>query len=45
MPYSRQNSFSWSRVLQTLMGRYQSAVSTRRLPAVADALSRAETTH
>jgi alpha-1,6-mannosyltransferase len=39
------HNFSWSRVLQSLMARYQAAVSTRRLPAVADALSRAEPMH
>jgi alpha-1,6-mannosyltransferase len=38
-------NFSWSRVLQGLMSRYQAAVSTRRLPAVGDALARAEPMH
>ncbi len=37
--------YSWTRALQTLMARYQVAVSTRRLPAVAEALTRAEPTH
>jgi alpha-1,6-mannosyltransferase len=37
--------FSWTRVLQTLMSRYQAAVSARHLPSVAQALSRAEPTH
>jgi alpha-1,6-mannosyltransferase len=38
-------NYSWTRALQTLMSRYQAAVSTRRLPAVGDALARAETMH
>jgi alpha-1,6-mannosyltransferase len=38
-------NFSWSRALQALMARYQTAVSARRLPSMADALGRAETTH
>jgi len=37
-------NYSWSRALQALMGRYQMAVSARRLPALGDALGRAETT-
>lgn len=37
--------YSWTRALQALMTRYQVAISTRRLPAVAEALSRAEPTH
>jgi glycosyltransferase involved in cell wall biosynthesis len=28
------SNYSWSRSLQTLMSRYQAAVSARRLPAV-----------
>ncbi|HEV8442949.1 MAG TPA: glycosyltransferase [Steroidobacteraceae bacterium] len=38
-------NYSWTRALQTLMSRYQAAVSTRRLPAVDDALTRAEPLH
>jgi alpha-1,6-mannosyltransferase len=38
-------NYSWTRALQSLMSRYQAAVSTRRLPATADALSRAEPMH
>jgi alpha-1,6-mannosyltransferase len=38
-------NYSWTRALQGLMARYQVAVSTRRLPAVADALTRAEPMH
>jgi len=38
-------NYSWSRALQSLMARYQAAVSARRLPSMADALGRAETTH
>jgi alpha-1,6-mannosyltransferase len=38
-------NYSWSRALQSLMARYQLAVSARRLPAMADGLGRAETTH
>jgi len=38
-------NYSWTRALQTLMSRYQAAVSTRRLPAVGDALTRAEPLH
>jgi alpha-1,6-mannosyltransferase len=37
-------NYSWSRTLQALMSRYQTAVSARRLPALADGLARAETT-
>jgi alpha-1,6-mannosyltransferase len=37
--------YSWTRALQVLMTRYQVAVSTRRLPGVAEALARAEPTH
>jgi glycosyltransferase involved in cell wall biosynthesis len=36
---------SWNRALQSLMARYQSAISARELPAVAGALTRAEPTH
>jgi alpha-1,6-mannosyltransferase len=36
-------NYSWSRALQSLMARYQLAVSARRLPALADGLTRAET--
>jgi alpha-1,6-mannosyltransferase len=38
------SNFSWSRALLGLMSHYQAAVSTRRLPAFADALARAEST-
>ncbi len=38
-------NYNWTRALQTLMSRYQAAVSTRRLPAVGDALTRAESLH
>jgi alpha-1,6-mannosyltransferase len=38
-------NYSWTRALQGLMTRYQAAISTSRLPVVADALSRAEPTH
>jgi hypothetical protein len=38
-------NYSWTRALQGLMARYQAAISTSRLPVVADALSRAEPTH
>ncbi len=38
-------NYSWSRALQSLMARYQAAVSARRLPSMSDALGRAETTH
>jgi alpha-1,6-mannosyltransferase len=38
-------NYSWSRALQALMARYQMAVSAYRLPALANALGRAETTH
>lgn len=38
-------NYSWTRALQGLMARYQMAVSTRRLPGVAEALARAEPTH
>ena len=37
-------NYSWSRALQALMGRYQTAVSARRLPALAHDMARAETT-
>jgi len=37
-------NYSWSRALQALMGRYQMAVSARRLPSLGNALGRAETT-
>ena len=36
-------NYSWSRALQSLMARYQLAVSARRLPVLADGLARAET--
>ena len=36
-------NYSWSRALQSLMARYQLAVSARRLPALQDGLARAET--
>jgi len=36
-------NYSWSRALQSLMSRYQLAVSARRLPALSDGLARAET--
>jgi alpha-1,6-mannosyltransferase len=39
------SSHGWTRSLQTLMARYQAAVSVRHLPAVAQALARAEPTH
>ncbi len=32
-------NYSWTRALQGLMGRYQAAVSVRRLPALGDALA------
>jgi alpha-1,6-mannosyltransferase len=38
-------NYSWTRALQSLMSRYQVAISTRRLPAVAETLPRAEPTH
>lgn len=38
-------NYSWNRALQSLMTRYQAAVSTRRLPADGEALGRAETMH
>jgi len=38
-------NYSWSRALQSLMARYQAAVSARRLPALTSALGEAETTH
>jgi alpha-1,6-mannosyltransferase len=38
-------NFGWTRALQTLMARYQAAVSVRHLPAAAQALARAEPTH
>jgi alpha-1,6-mannosyltransferase len=38
-------NYSWSRALQSLMARYQAAVSARRLPALSSALGGAETTH
>lgn len=38
-------NYSWTRVLQGLMARYQAAVSARRLPAAAGELTRAEPTH
>lgn len=38
-------SYSWTRTLQALMTRYQVAISTRRLPAVSEALTRAEPMH
>jgi alpha-1,6-mannosyltransferase len=38
-------NYSWSRALHGLMARYQMAVSARRLPALNNALGRAETTH
>ena len=37
-------NYSWSRALQSLMSRYQVAVSARRLPALANGMGRAETT-
>ena len=37
-------NYSWSRALQSLMARYQAAVSARRLPDLADNMARAETT-
>ena len=37
-------NYSWSRTFQSLMSRYQSAVSARRLPALADSLGRVEST-
>jgi len=37
-------NYSWSRALQALMGRYQLAVSARRLPALSNDMARAETT-
>jgi alpha-1,6-mannosyltransferase len=37
-------NYSWSRTLLGLMAHYQAAVSTRRLPAFDDALTRAEST-
>jgi alpha-1,6-mannosyltransferase len=37
-------NYSWSRALQALMGRYQLAVSARRLPSLANDMARAETT-
>ena len=36
-------NYSWSRALQSLMARYQVAVSARRLPVLADGLARVET--
>jgi alpha-1,6-mannosyltransferase len=38
------SNYSWSRALQSVMTRYQSAVAARRLPARAEGLARAETT-
>jgi alpha-1,6-mannosyltransferase len=38
-------NYGWTRSLQSLMARYQAAVSVRHLPAVAQALARAEPTH
>jgi alpha-1,6-mannosyltransferase len=38
-------NYSWSRALHGLMARYQMAVNARRLPALNNALGRAETTH
>ena len=38
-------NYSWTRALQGLMARYQAAVGARHLPAVADGLSRIESTH
>ena len=35
-------NYSWSRALQSLMARYQAAVSARRLPAIANGLAPAE---
>ncbi len=35
-------NYSWTRALQGLMARYQAAVSAHQLPAVAQALTRAE---
>jgi len=37
------SNYSWSRALQSVMNRYQSAVAERRLPALASGLARAET--
>ena len=39
-----ESNYSWTRALQALMTRYQSAVGARRVPALAPALERAETT-
>ena len=35
-------NYSWTRALQGLMARYQAAVSAHQLPAVAQAIARAE---
>jgi alpha-1,6-mannosyltransferase len=35
-------NYTWTRALQSLMGRYQAAVSAHQLPSVGKALSRAE---
>jgi alpha-1,6-mannosyltransferase len=37
------SNYTWSRALQSLMARYQMAVSVRRLPALANGLAQAET--
>jgi alpha-1,6-mannosyltransferase len=37
------SNYSWSRALQAIMARYQSAVAARRVPAGAEGLARAET--
>jgi alpha-1,6-mannosyltransferase len=41
------SNYSWSRALQSLMARYQTAVGARRLPALANAngMGHVETTH
>jgi alpha-1,6-mannosyltransferase len=36
------SNYSWSRALQSVMARYQSALAARRLPAHADGLARVE---
>ena len=38
-------SYGWTRTLQGLMARYQTAVSARHLPAVGEAITRAEPMH
>jgi len=38
-------NYGWTRTLQGLMARYQAAVSARRLPAVGEAITRAESMH